>query len=809
MTKKTAKTSATPMGGEPTFANGPVRPYLLSRTSPPKIATNEYLALGALLLVGLYVRMQRLSHPDSVVFDEVHFGGFARKYILGSYFMDVHPPLAKMLFAGVGLVGGFQGDFEFKSIGDVFPALVPHVLMRAFPAALGVATVWLCYATLRHSGVRPSIALITALILLFENAHVTILRYILLDLPLIFFIAAAIYAYKKFEVQEPFTFAWYRSLFATGTALGLALSSKWVGLFTVAWVGLLCAYQCWVIIGDLTVSARRVTAHFAWRGAILLGLPALLYFAFFAVHFTVLANDGDGLAFMTPAFRAGLAGLTIPSDIPASVGLGSIVSIRHVETQGGYLHSHNHFYPGGSKQQQITLYPHLDANNDWLIEPYDGTVYNETFVQLTDGMKIRLKHVNTGRRLHSHDEKPPVSERDWQKEASCYGFEGFAGDANDDFVVEVVDYRTPARARTNVTALETIFRLRHAMTGMYLFSLEVKLPDWGFDQQEVTTASQGLRPLTHWYIETNRNPLHTAEDLENTISYPKLSVWDKFVESHKRMWKINQGLTEHHNWQSNPTDWPLLLRGINYWVKNNTQVYLMGNAIVWWAALAAIFAFGVHFVISVLRWQSGRSIAVDGHVFNFNQQVFSYALGWFLHYFPFFIMGRQLFLHHYLPAFYFGILALGHFMEVLVGYVMAHNGATVRFAYGVVFAFTAASVVFYQMYSPLIYAKPWTKSQCQAAKWVGSWDFDCNAFHDDYAAYDIAASAAAASETESPAPVWENREAKETPGAEVVVEEVVEEVLTEVGESSVRESVESVVPPFEDEGTMSRREVMN
>ncbi|KAK6886166.1 Dolichyl-phosphate-mannose--protein mannosyltransferase 1 [Candida tropicalis] len=209
---------------------------------------------------------------------------------------------------------------------------------------------------------------------------------------------------------------------------------------------------------------------------------------------------------MTPAFRSTLQGNKIPKNIVEQVGLGSIVTIRHMDTRGGYLHSHDHFYKTGSKQQQITLYPHLDSNNKWLIEPYNGTVYNETFVPLINGMKIRLKHINTGRRLHSHDEKPPVSERDWQKEASCYGYEGFSGDANDDWVVEIVGHRSqPGDAQAFVKSLNTVFRLRHAMTGHYLFSSEVKLPDWGFGQQEVTAASQGKRHLTHWYIETNEN----------------------------------------------------------------------------------------------------------------------------------------------------------------------------------------------------------------------------------------------------------------------------------------------------------------
>ena len=118
-------------------------------------------------------------------------------------------------------------------------------------------------------------------------------------------------------------------------------------------------------------------------------------------------------------------------------------------------------------------------------------------------MRIRLRHIATERNLHSHDHRPPVSDVDFQNEVSAYGMAGFLGDANDDFYVEIEhgdsrDSESSKRLRT----LRTTFRLRHALTGCYLFSHKVKLPEWGFEQQEVTCNKNAVRPNSLWMIET-------------------------------------------------------------------------------------------------------------------------------------------------------------------------------------------------------------------------------------------------------------------------------------------------------------------
>lgn len=717
---------------------GPLRPYIdfEGDYDTAKLRTvktlKEKLMVAILLIITAFVRLYKLSWPSSVVFDEVHFGGFASKYIKGDFFMDVHPPLAKMLFAGVGALAGYTGDFSFKPIGEEYPDTVPFYTMRLFSASLGVFTVLMLYLTLRASGVRLGVAYLFALVFAFENSFVTISRYILLDAPLICFIAAAVYSYKKSELYPTNSFRALKSLLATGIALGLASSSKWVGLFTVAWVGLLCVWKLWFMIGDLNKSPCTIVKAAIGKLVLLLGVPILLYVAFFYVHFQALIHDGSGSSFFPSEFRATLEGNQIPSDVVYDVGVGSIVTLKHLSTEGGYLHSHSHAYPTGSEQQQITLYPFLDDNNKWVIERshLPGASLKD-FIGLKNGESISLLHLATGVRLHSHDHKPPVSESaDWQKEVSGYGYLGFTGDINDHWTIEIDQSSSkPGIAQHEVRAIDTKFKLRHA-TGCYLFSHEVKLPKWGFDQQEVTCATQGKPELLLWYIEGSENP----QLPENTprISYKPMNFIEKFIENHKKMWKINKGLTGTHYYESLAYEWPLMRRGIGYWGEHHRKIYLLGNAVTWWAVSAFILVYAAILAFEAGSFLVGKPILQDKNVINFHVQVLHYLLGFAIHYVPFFLMGRQLFLHHYLPAYYFGILALAHAFDIIITFVCKNRRQA---AYALLILFTAASIYFFHAHSPIAYGTDWTKDVCRNSRWVSTWDYDCENYFNDLSEY--------------------------------------------------------------------------
>ncbi len=689
-------------------------------------SSKEKLLVAALVAITLYIRTTDLKSPSQVVFDEVHFGKFAAKYIRHEFFIDVHPPLAKMLYGLVGFLGGFNGNFNFEKIGDDYPSSVPYVFMRQFASFCGAATVLLMYFTLKLTGCKPFVCFITSLLLVFESATATIDRFILLDSPMILFISAAVYSYIKLDVAKPFSCLWYKSLIFSGLCLGFAASSKWVGLFTIAWAAVCTVIRLWFTIGDLDVPTRQIWKQAFFRFFATLLTVLTVYIGSFYIHFTVLsANEGDATSFVSSSFRASFEHNTLPESTFSDVGISSIVTLKHLYSPEAYLHSHSHNYEGGSKQQQVTLYPYRDDNNKWSVELYNLTTEPLQFVPIMDGTKIRLRHIMTTRRLHSHDIRPAVSNVDWQNEASCYGYEGFEGDPNDDFVVEIdQELSKPGIAQKRVRAIDTVFRLHHAMTGCYLFSHMTQLPKWGFEQNEVTCARSGIKPLSLWYIEENQN-MYLDQFKADKVSYKPLNFWQKFFEINKAMWSLNEGLTQHHVYESSPYSWPLLLRGISYWKGKTAQLYLLGNPIVWWVASFIFVPFAFFVVFKIFRWQYGHKLSLDASVFNYCNYTLQFAFGWFIHYYPFFLMGRQLFLHHYLPALYFGILALGQTLELVSSYIFRSRKSL---SYALLVAFLAAAIFGFLQRKAIVYGSGWSEVKCSASKWLPGWDYDCNVY---------------------------------------------------------------------------------
>jgi dolichyl-phosphate-mannose--protein O-mannosyl transferase len=115
-----------------------------------------------------------------------------------------------------------------------------------------------------------------------------------------------------------------------------------------------------------------------------------------------------------------------------AVTCGSAVKLIHKES-GTHLHSHAIAWGSGSGQQSVTATgSQNDASSLWLIKPAHG-VPNQCSVgeSIKCGDKIGLEHVSTGKNLHSHLFKAPLT---GNQEVSGFGDNG-QGDTGDNWTV--------------------------------------------------------------------------------------------------------------------------------------------------------------------------------------------------------------------------------------------------------------------------------------------------------------------------------------------------------------------------------------
>lgn len=77
-----------------------------------EVTCNFHLLPMILFVVALGTRFYALDQPNSIVFDELHYGRYAGLYQKQTFFFDSHPPLGKQLLALAGYLGGFQGLYN-------------------------------------------------------------------------------------------------------------------------------------------------------------------------------------------------------------------------------------------------------------------------------------------------------------------------------------------------------------------------------------------------------------------------------------------------------------------------------------------------------------------------------------------------------------------------------------------------------------------------------------------------------------------------------------------------------------------------
>lgn len=693
--------------------------------------------------VAFVVRFYKIWYPREVVFDEVHFGKFASYYLQRTFFFDVHPPFAKMLIAFIGWLCNYDGSFKFDEIGmsyETHPA--PFLAYRSFNAILGTLTVPIMFETLKELNFKAITCFMGAMLVAIDNAHVTETRLILLDATLLISIAASIYCYVRFykyQLTQPFSWNWYIWLYLTGLSLQFVISTKYIGVLTYAAIGIPVIVNLWQLLDiNANLSIRMLIKHIGRRLNGLVLIPFVIYLFWFYVHFQVLNTSGTGDVFMSAQFQDTLK----ESEETAKsmqVNYYDIITLKHYDTDA-FLHSHEARYPTryedgriSSSGQQVTAYLDEDINNHWEIVPLEDLNGDRTKPVLI-GEKFRLRHVNTDSYLLAHDVASPLYPTNEEITTISPTREDF-----DEKMNAMIFSFEPVKKGDSGHILKSkisVIRIVHSETNVALWSHNDQLlPEWGFSQQEINGNKKIIDEGNSWTVDSIENVEgQRNQHVPKVIrSMPFLNKW---LEQQRLMFEHNNKLSSEHPFASQPQSWPGSMSGVSFWAKasERRQIYFIGNIIGFWFQVISLAVYVGLVLADQLTRQRGYFVLNKISREKIYGPLAFLFCGWCCHYFPFFLMGRQKFLHHYLPAHIFAALFAVAVWEVIFSECKSLDSSNNEEKPGAAFnkqpaiynkpyfifnvLLLCALVWFFIYFSPLIYGEPMTVEQVQDRLWL-------------------------------------------------------------------------------------------
>ncbi|CAL1300761.1 unnamed protein product [Larinioides sclopetarius] len=714
---------------------------------PPAFHFEIDAAALTMLIIAICTRMWRLEDPKSIVFDELHYGKFASMYMKRTFFFDSHPPLGKQLVALAGYLTGFDGNAQFDRIGGDYSEHVPVRALRAVPAFFGSLLIPTVYYLIIELGFTSRTAMLAGVLIIFENAYLTQSRFILMESMLIWFSAFGLLAYLKFrKISRPFSTQWWTWLITCSVSLTCAICVKYSGIFSALLVVGLLISDYWKMISDKSLSIVQLLAHLFARFIAVFVIPICIYLLVFYIHLNVLTKAGPHDNIMTSGFQASLEGglASITKGQPLEIAHGSQITLRHTHGRACWLHSHPHVYPlrypdkrGSSHQQQVTCYSFKDVNNWWIVKRPNvpDLVVSDPIDKIKHGDVIQIIHGITSRPLNSHDVAAPMSPQN--QEVSCYIDYNISFPAQDLWKVEILNRETEGDVWHTI---HSHVRFVHSTSGQALKFSGKQLPEWGFNQHEIVTDRVVNQDDTIWNVEEHRytkkaDQKERERDMGMAEFVPlqptKLSFFEKMWELQYKMFTTNSENVQDHIYSSTAFDWLFLTRGIAYWVSphSNAQIHLLGNITTWYSATFALGLYLTVFVFYLLR-RRRQCYDIPEDIWN----KFCIAgkvclLGYFLHFIPYFFVDRTLFLHHYLPAYFFKVLLLVALIEhisclvCLVKYSFLQR-TLLRIFIGGIFVWIGIMLYTFRAFVPLSYGTyPLSSQQVLQLRWKDTWDF--------------------------------------------------------------------------------------
>lgn len=157
-----------------------------------------WIAAGFVLLLSYFTYVHNFWNPQAFFWDENYHIAAAQKYLNGVYFMEPHPPLAKLIIAAGEWMVGFN-EVNDQFIGTDYardpPPGFSFTGYRLFPTMLAWLTAFLMFLTFLLLTRNHLISVLLSFLYVFDNAMIVHMRGAMLEGPLIFFVVATVLAF--------------------------------------------------------------------------------------------------------------------------------------------------------------------------------------------------------------------------------------------------------------------------------------------------------------------------------------------------------------------------------------------------------------------------------------------------------------------------------------------------------------------------------------------------------------------------------------------------------------------------------------
>lgn len=264
-----------------------------------------------LILISSFItRFYNLSNPPNLIFDEHYFIPMADKYIRGEFYGDPHPPLGRLLITAGALVypDDQSDDLALHHKSSMQPADI--LKYRIVTASFGALVPLLVFLITKIFTQSNTFAFLASYLTIFDNALTLHTRFALFDEILIFFVLLSFLlsllyikytsSSKEIIFDTKNLLKRFAILLAAGIFAGAALSTKLIGLSSVAFLYIAIIYKTYKDRFSLNLKS-----HILILAQILLSFFAIssIFLLSHKIHFDLFNMSGENLNEFSPDFQ--------------------------------------------------------------------------------------------------------------------------------------------------------------------------------------------------------------------------------------------------------------------------------------------------------------------------------------------------------------------------------------------------------------------------------------------------------------------------------------------------------------------------